>query len=119
MLGGGALVDRVADAMSQSRRHIFVLSPNFLASDPCMYELHTALYLLMSQGLDTAILVILEDLLMTEVPGPVTTLLEATGCIRWTDNKHGQRIFWDKLERKLLNRPKKVIRRLGHKTTGF
>ena len=49
MLGGGALFDRILEGMEQCRKFILVLSPNFLASDCCLFEAYVAQYNLLAK----------------------------------------------------------------------
>ena len=98
MLGGGAIADRILEGMAQCRKFILVLSPNFLASNYCLYEAYVAHHKSMERGHDVMVVVKLDALPLAGIPELITNILNMKECLEWTEDPFGRQLFWDKLE---------------------
>jgi hypothetical protein len=86
----------IVDKMAQSRKIILVLSNNFARSQWCQFEM------LMAQRRDIEdrnilVLIILEDIRGRHVTPALRVLLTTVTSLTWTQDEHGQQLFWGKL----------------------
>ena len=110
MLGGGALVDRILEGMEQCRKCIMVLSPNFLASNRCLFEAYAAHNNLLARDRDVMVVVKLDALPLAGIPVLITNILNMKECLEWTEDPYGRQLFWDKLEDALRSPPTSFFR---------
>ena len=99
-LPGSILEDTIRKSIDRCRFTVLVLSPDFLASNWCLLEMHIARSRLISIGRDVIVPVILREF----PPSLLTPTLEgilSTSYLEWTDDPEGQVLFWDKLVTKL------------------
>ena len=111
MLAGGALVDRLEEAMAQCRKFVLVLSPNFLASNYCLYDAQVVHHRLMEDDRDVMVVIQIDALPLAGIPGLVTNILNMKECLEWTEDPYGRQLFWDKLEHALKSPPAFPMRR--------
>ncbi len=110
VLAGGVLADRIDTAMQESRKTVIVLSPNFVQSEWCQFDMHMAENRLMADGVDVVVPVILKNIPLLEVNQAVKRQVQRPDCLKWTSNRVGQQMFWDKLQQALLSEPMRPLR---------
>ena len=98
MLGGGAIADRILEGMAHCRKFILVLSPNFLASNYCLFETYVAHRTLMERGRDVMVVIKLDALPLAGIPELITNILNMNECLEWTEDPYGEQLFWNRLE---------------------
>ena len=99
-LPGSILEESIRESIDRCRFTVLVLSPDFLASNWCLLEMHLARSRIISQGRDVIVPVILREF----PPSLLTRTLEgilSRSYLEWTDDPEGQVLFWDKLVTKL------------------
>jgi len=99
-LPGSILEESIRESIDKCRFTVLVLSPDFLASNWCLLEMHLARSRIISQGRDVIVPVILREF----PPSLLTRTLEgilSRSYLEWTDDPEGQDLFWDKLVTKL------------------
>ncbi len=98
-LPGVDILDNIVDAINGSRKILLVLSPNFVDSDWCNFEVRMAKVKLIEEKRDNIVLVLYKQL---DIPGArfskeLTRLLEKKTYAVWTSKPEGQKLFWRKL----------------------
>ncbi|KAK2171212.1 hypothetical protein NP493_1093g00047 [Ridgeia piscesae] len=83
-----------------SRFIVLVLSPDFLASNWCLLEMHLARSRATSEGHDVIVPIILHEFPVAQVTRTLEAILSRS-YLEWTDDRQGQTLFWDKLITKL------------------
>ena len=99
-LPGSVLEETIRESIDKSRFTVLVLSPDFLSSNWCRLEMQLARILIISQGRDVIVPIILHEF----PPSEVTLTLEgilSKSYLQWTEDPDGQALFWDKLITKL------------------
>lgn len=104
------LLDRLDQKMSECRKVILVLSAEFLKSEHCLYDALMAHTRLQQEGRDVVILVKLKGLPVAGIPQMITRMLTTSKCLEWTEDRYGQRLFWDMLEKELMTPPQNPMR---------
>ena len=99
-LAGDIIEETIVSSIDKSRKTILVLSPPFLESGWCHFEVQMARYQLFKVGKDVLVLVVLEDLSAAEVAKSKTlrTLMETKTYLKWTDEEEGKALFWKRLQ---------------------
>ena len=95
---GEFIEDQIIDNILKSHKTVLILSPNFLKSKWCWFELQMARNQLFEKGNDILILVILSPLPKRGITKTLTRLLEQKVYLEWTEDPDGQKLFWAKLE---------------------
>ncbi len=98
-LPGIDIQDNIVDAINNSRKTILVLSPGFLESDWCNFEVRMAKVKLVEERRDSIILVLYKslDIPGTRLPRKLMNLLDKKTYAEWTTEPAGQELFWNKL----------------------
>lgn len=78
---------------------VVVLSPAFVDSSWCMFELQLASHKILDEGRDKLILVLLEALPIARQPKKLRFLLKSRTYLAWHSDPDGQRLFWVRLQR--------------------
>lgn len=78
---------------------LVVLSPAFVESSWCMFELQLASNKILDERRDKLILVLLEDLPSHTQPKKLRFLLRSRTYLAWQADPEGQRLFWVRLQR--------------------
>ena len=98
-LVGVFIEDAIIEAIESSRKTILILSPNFLKSNWCHFEMQMARNRLFDKGTDVLILALLKPLPTVGVKSTLAHLMETKVYIEWSDTDEDQRkLFWTKLE---------------------
>nr|UCK81501.1 Toll-like receptor 2 [Arenicola marina] len=96
---GYNIQDQIVNSIDASRKTLVVLSPAFLQSSWCSFEMQMARMKHLLEGLDVLILVILRDLPVAGVDKTLARLLASKTYLKWEEDRHAQFIFWDQLVR--------------------
>ncbi len=96
---GRAIDECIVEAINKSRKTILVLSPEFLDSGWCQFEVRMVKERLMEEKRDSFVIVIFRSLNQpgTKVPKNLVRLLERKIYVEWTSDPDGQRLFWSRL----------------------
>ncbi len=98
-LPGIDIVENIVDAINNSRKTVLVLSPSFLDSDWCNFEVRMAKVKLVEERRDSIVLVLYKplDTAGTRIPKTLMNLLDKKTYAEWTTEPAGQELFWNKL----------------------
>ncbi len=96
---GRAIDECIVEAINKSRKTILVLSPEFLESGWCQFEVRMVKERLMEEKRDSFVIVIFRSLNQRgiKVPKNLVRLLERKIYVEWTSDPDGQRLFWSRL----------------------
>ncbi|KAM4854251.1 toll-like receptor 1 [Thomomys bottae] len=94
---GKSIVENIINCIEKSYKSIFVLSPNFVQSEWCHYELYFAHHNLFHEGSNNLILILLEPIPHYSIPSSyhkLKTLMAQRTYLEWPkeNSKHG--LFW-------------------------
>ncbi|XP_012864469.1 PREDICTED: toll-like receptor 1 [Dipodomys ordii] len=97
---GKSIVENIINCIEKSYKSIFVLSPNFVQSEWCHYELYFAHHNLFHEGSNNLILILLEPIPHYSIPSSyhkLKTLMTQRTYLEWPkeNSKHG--LFWANL----------------------
>lgn len=79
---------------------LFVLSPSFVNSCWCQYELYFAEHRVLNENQDSLVMVVLEDLSINSIPQKfckLRKLLKRKTYLKWSPEGHKQKFFWHQL----------------------
>lgn len=96
---GQEITENIITAVERSRKVVMVLSPAFVDSSWCMFELQLASHKILDERRDKLILVLLEALPTQRQPKKLRFLLRSRTYLAWNDDPDGQRLFWVRLQR--------------------
>ena len=94
---GGHITDLIIDSMENSRKILLLLSPHFIKSHWCKFEMSMAIWKLIRKGHGVLLLAILEPLDGVRISKTLRELLEQRNYGEWTNDQYGQKLFWAKL----------------------
>ncbi len=100
---GHDIVEFIEQSIQDSNKVLLILSPAFLESDWCQFEVHMAREKLIQDRRDSLVLVIYKapDSPGVHLPRSLIQLLEKKTYAEWTMDGTGQDLFWEKLSRTL------------------
>ncbi|XP_070574425.1 toll-like receptor 13 [Ptychodera flava] len=106
---GKSIIENILDSIENSRKTILVLSPNFVKSEWCHFEMQMAHHRLFEDRRDVVILLLLESIPNRDTPRMLRKLLLRKSYITWPKEEHGpaRQLFWAQLE-SALKRPSLV-----------
>ncbi|KAG8134874.1 hypothetical protein E2320_007944 [Naja naja] len=99
-IAGKSIVENIIDCIEKSYKSIFVLSPNFVQSEWCHYELYFAHHKLFSENADGLILILLESIPAYIVPTryyKLKALMAKRTYLEWPKDKRKHAFFWTNL----------------------
>ena len=98
-IAGGDLVDEIIEKINSSNKTLIILSPHFLNSAWCEFEVRMAVMKMVKERRDSLVIVIFKPLeqAVTKLPKMLTILIEKEIYIEWTDDPDGQKLFWRRL----------------------
>ena len=99
-LPGTSVINMIGDSMERSRFTVVVLSPDFLSSNWCLFELDSARTHAISLGRDVIVPIILREFAMAPNSPHLAGIFDKS-YLKWTDDQVGQSVFWNKLITKL------------------
>ena len=107
---GANLIEAITDAIHNSRKAIIVLSPNYVASEWCYFEVQQAWLRLLNEGQDVVVMVLLDPIPDNKMTMWLRQFLCKKGYLRWPGDRAGQNLFWQYLREK-IKQPTAVDRR--------
>ncbi len=96
---GRDLADTIVEGINSSNKILLILSPTFLSSCWCEFEVRMAYEKLVKERRDAVILVVYSrlDQAGVRLPKKLARLLEKRIYIEWTEDPDGQKLFWSRL----------------------
>ncbi|XP_020847469.1 toll-like receptor 6 [Phascolarctos cinereus] len=94
---GKSIVENIINCIEKSYKSIFILSPNFIQSEWCHYELYFAHHKLFHEGSDNLILILLEPIPSCSIPAryhKLKALMAQRTYLEWHKEKSKQVLFW-------------------------
>ncbi|XP_003773361.1 toll-like receptor 6 [Sarcophilus harrisii] len=94
---GKSIVENIINCIEKSHKSIFILSPNFIQSEWCHYELYFAHHKLFREGSDNLLLVLLEPIPQCTIPTryhKLKVLMAQRTYLEWPKEKSKQVFFW-------------------------
>ncbi|XP_049645779.1 toll-like receptor 6 [Suncus etruscus] len=94
---GKSIVENIINCIEKSYKSIFVLSPHFVQSEWCHYELYFAHHNLFHEGSDNLILILLEPILQDCIPNKyhkLRSLMAQRTYLEWPKEKNKHGLFW-------------------------
>ena len=107
---GTPLLEAITEAIHNSRKTIIVLSPSYLDSEWCYFEMQHAWLRLLNEGQDVIILVLLEPIPEVKMTMWLRQFLCKKGYLRWPKDRASQKLFFRCL-REMIKKPTAVNRR--------
>ncbi|XP_054846651.1 toll-like receptor 6 [Eublepharis macularius] len=99
-IAGKSIVENIIDCIEKSYRSIFVLSPNFVQSEWCHYELYFAHHKLFRENTNNLILLLLEPIPTHIIPvryHKLKALMAKRTYLEWPKEKSKHGLFWANL----------------------
>ncbi len=96
---GRDLADTIVEGINSSNKTLLILSPAFLQSGWCEFEVRMAKEKLMTERRDSLVIVLYSKLDKPngKFPKSLARLLDKKIYIEWTDDVEGQKLFWRRL----------------------
>lgn len=94
---GKSIVENIISCIERSYKSIFVLSPSFVQSEWCHYELYFAHHNLFHEGSDNLILILLEPIPQNHIPTKyhkLKALMTLRTYLEWPKEKSKRGLFW-------------------------
>lgn len=110
---GHPVLGNIFYCIENSHKVLFVLSPSFVNSCWCQYELYFAEHRVLDENQDSLIMIVLEDLPPNSVPqkfSKLRKLLKRKTYLKWSPEEHKQRIFWHQLAAVLKTTNEPLVR---------
>uniref|UniRef100_A0A8V5G3H7 Toll-like receptor 2 n=1 Tax=Melopsittacus undulatus TaxID=13146 RepID=A0A8V5G3H7_MELUD len=110
---GHPVLGNIFYCIENSHKVIFVLSPSFVSSCWCQYELYFAEHRVLNENQDSLIMIVLEELPPHSVPqkfSKLRKLLKRKTYLKWSPEEHKQRMFWRQLEAVLRTTNEPLLR---------
>ncbi|XP_062430585.1 toll-like receptor 1 [Rhea pennata] len=97
---GKSIVENIINCIEKSYKSIFVLSPNFVQSEWCHYELYFAHHKLFSESSNSLILILLEPIPPYVIPAryhKLKALMAKRTYLEWPKERSKHALFWANL----------------------
>ncbi|NWZ29665.1 TLR1 protein, partial [Asarcornis scutulata] len=97
---GKSIVENIINCIDKSYKSIFVLSPNFVQSEWCHYELYFAHHKLFSENCNSLILILLEPIPPYIIPAryhKLKALMAKRTYLEWPKERSKRGLFWANL----------------------
>ncbi|KAL2780125.1 toll-like receptor 1 precursor, partial [Daubentonia madagascariensis] len=97
---GKSIVENIINCIEKSYKSIFVLSPHFVQSEWCHYELYFAHHNLFHEGSNNLILILLEPIPQYSIPSSyhrLKALMALRTYLEWPKEKSKHGLFWANL----------------------
>ncbi|NXL57389.1 TLR1 protein, partial [Chordeiles acutipennis] len=97
---GKSIVENIINCIEKSYKSIFVLSPNFVQSEWCHYELYFAHHKLFSENANSLILILLEPIPSYIIPAryhKLKALMAKRTYLEWPKERSKRPLFWANL----------------------
>ena len=118
---GDVISDQIIESIDTSRKTLFILSPSFVESNWCQYEVYMAQHRLFSSGKDVILLALLQPIPDKAINRTLKSLMETKTYAEWTDDVYGQKLFWAKLKQSVqspIPEPLQVVRNPTRNSSG-
>ncbi|XP_061175914.1 toll-like receptor 4 [Saccostrea echinata] len=100
---GYDISENIITAVNKSRKTVVILSPNFIKSSWCMYELHIAkmeeIYSRENEGV--LVLIFYEEVPVDKMPLSVMDLIKQKSYIEFPNDEYGDPVFWRRVSETL------------------
>ncbi|KGL94124.1 Toll-like receptor 2 type-1 [Charadrius vociferus] len=110
---GHPVLGNIFYCIENSHKVLFVLSPNFVNSCWCQYELYFAEHRVLNENQDSLIMIVLEDLPPDSVPqkfSKLRKLLKRKTYLKWSPEEHKRKVFWHQLAAVLKTTNEPLVR---------
>lgn len=110
---GHPVLGNIFYCIENSHKVLFVLSPSFVNSCWCQYELYFAEHRVLNENVDSLIMIVLEDLPPHSVPqkfSKLRKLLRRKTYLKWSPEEHKQKMFWHQLKAVLKTTNEPLLR---------
>ncbi|XP_075003925.1 toll-like receptor 2 isoform X2 [Calonectris borealis] len=110
---GHPVLGNIFYCIENSHKVLFVLSPSFVNSCWCQYELYFAEHRVLNENQDSLIMIVLEDLPPNSVPqkfSKLRKLLKRKTYLKWSPEEHKQKMFWRQLAAVLKTSNEPLVR---------
>ncbi|KAM6433290.1 toll-like receptor 2 [Rhynochetos jubatus] len=110
---GHPILGNIFYCIENSHKVLFVLSPSFVNSCWCQYELYFAEHRVLNENQDSLIMIVLEDLPPNSVPqkfSKLRKLLKRKTYLKWSPEEHKQKMFWHQLTAVLKTTNEPLVR---------
>ncbi|KFW05121.1 Toll-like receptor 2 type-1 [Eurypyga helias] len=110
---GHPILGNIFYCIENSHKVLFVLSPSFVNSCWCQYELYFAEHRVLNENEDSLIMIVLEDLPPNSVPqkfSKLRKLLKRKTYLKWSPEEHKQKMFWHQLTAVLKTTNEPLVR---------
>lgn len=110
---GHPVLGNIFYCIENSHKVLFVLSPSFVNSCWCQYELYFAEHRVLNENLDSLIMIVLEDLPPHSVPqkfSKLRKLLRRKTYLKWSPEEQKQKMFWHQLKAVLKTTNEPLVR---------
>ncbi|XP_028621079.1 toll-like receptor 6 [Grammomys surdaster] len=104
---GKSIVENIIHFIEKSYKSIFVLSPHFIQSEWCHYELYFAHHNLFHEGSDNLILILLEPIPQNNIPSryhKLKALMAQRTYLEWPKEKGKRGLFWANLKASFIKK---------------
>ncbi|XP_027246533.1 toll-like receptor 6 isoform X1 [Cricetulus griseus] len=104
---GKSIVENIIHFIEKSYKSIFVLSPHFIQSEWCHYELYFAHHNLFHKGSDNLILILLEPIPQNNIPSryhKLRALMARRTYLEWPTEKSKHGLFWANLRASFITK---------------
>ena len=95
-LAGVPIAENIAHAINNSRKTVLVVTPEFVKSEWCLFEMHMALTV---KGMDHIVIILKEEIPVAETCKTLRMILRTITYIEYPQDETGLDTFWNKLER--------------------
>jgi hypothetical protein len=102
---GISIAENIFTSVNRSRKTIVVLSPNFVESEWCKYEIHIAKMEEIYSRDDEAVLffILYEAVAAKEIPLCIMDLIQQKSYIKFPHDDYGDCVFWNRIRQTLQN----------------
>ncbi|XP_062345384.1 toll-like receptor 2 type-1 [Cinclus cinclus] len=110
---GHPVLGNIFYCIENSHKVLFVLSPSFVNSCWCQYELYFAEHRVLNENLDSLIMIVLEDLPPHSLPqkfSKLRKLLRRKTYLKWSPEEYKQKMFWHQLKAVLKTTNELLVR---------
>ncbi|XP_069120259.1 toll-like receptor 4 [Argopecten irradians] len=103
-IAGRNIAENITNAIHNSRKTLVILSPDFLRSNWCMFELNIARMegIYSRENTNNIFLVFYKHVRPEDIPLPVMELVNSNTYLEYPGSIHGDAVFWDKMAQALV-----------------
>ncbi|XP_064616274.1 toll-like receptor 4 [Liolophura sinensis] len=91
------VTDNILHAIQNSRKTVIFLSPKFLKSKWCVYEMNMARMEGIHSGRDVLVMVLTEKIPTSQLSAEMIDIIRNQTYIELTNNVYGEALFWERL----------------------